>query len=71
MRLTRRVNVTIIALAFAMLSHVYICTGGSATKYHSTPNFRGLNRCKGDVIKISIGDARNQGRTACKICIGK
>ncbi|WP_314824436.1 hypothetical protein [Porphyromonas endodontalis] len=71
MRLTRRVNVTIIALAFAALSHVYICTGGSATKYHSPPNCRGLNRCKGDVIKISIKDARNQGRTACKICIGK
>ena len=71
MRLTKRVNTTIVALAFAMLSHVYICTGGSATKYHSTPNCRGLNLCKGDVIKISIGDARNQGRTACKICIGK
>lgn len=71
MRLTKRLNATIIALAFAALSHVYICTGGCATKYHSTPNSRGLNRCKGDVIKISIKDARNQGRTACKICIGK
>ncbi len=71
MRLSKRVNTTIIALAFAMLSHVYICTGGSATKYHSTPNCRGLTRCRGEIIKISIGAARDHGRTPCKICIGK
>lgn len=48
--------------------YVYVCTGGYATKYHSRPNCRGLNNCKGKVIKITKAQALKQGRTACKIC---
>jgi hypothetical protein len=47
---------------------VYVCTGGSATKYHSHSNCRGLNRCKGKVVSMPISNAKEQGKTPCKIC---
>lgn len=49
-------------------SSVYICTGPYATKYHSTPECKGLNRCSGDVVKMSMDKAKESGYTACKIC---
>ncbi len=48
---------------------VYICTGGSATKYHSRKSCKGLGNCKGEIKAVSISTATSQGRTACKICI--
>lgn len=47
---------------------VYICTGGYSKRYHSTASCRGLNRCKGDIIDVSLEDAKSRGRTPCKIC---
>lgn len=47
---------------------VYICTGKSATKYHSSRNCNGLSSCKGSVIAINITKAKREGRTACKLC---
>lgn len=32
-------------------SSVYICTGPYATKYHSTPECKGLNRCSGAYLR--------------------
>lgn len=69
-----KVKAAIATLAIAIMSfsssanYVYICTGGSAKKYHATQNCRGLNRCKGEVVKVSVEDAKSKGRTACKIC---
>lgn len=34
-------------------TYVYICTGSSSTKYHKTASCRGLNNCKGKIIKVS------------------
>lgn len=48
--------------------NVYICTGGSSKKYHSTPDCRGLNNCQGSIRQISLQKAKEMGRTACKIC---
>lgn len=47
---------------------VYICTGGSATKYHSRKTCKGLGNCKGEISAVSMSTATSQGRTACKIC---
>lgn len=49
-------------------SVVYICTGASATRYHSTASCRGLGSCGGNVVKVSEAKARELGRTPCKIC---
>lgn len=47
---------------------VYICTGTHSTVYHKTNNCRGLNRCKGDIKKITKKSAENNYRRPCKIC---
>ena len=36
---------------------VYICTGPKAEVYHSKSNCRGLNRCSGDVKKVTLSKA--------------
>lgn len=47
---------------------VYICTGGSSKRYHNTSSCRGLNKCSGNIIKITVEKARGMGRTPCQIC---
>lgn len=47
---------------------VYVCTGGSATKYHSHRNCNGLNNCSNVVNEMPESRARQMGRTRCSIC---
>ncbi len=47
---------------------VFICTGGKSKKFHATPKCRGLNRCSGRIIEITIEKAESKGRTPCRIC---
>lgn len=49
-------------------STVYVCTGGYAKRYHATEHCRGLMRCRGDVVEMSIEEAEESGKTSCKIC---
>lgn len=50
-------------------TYVYVCTGSYARVYHSSQSCRGLNNCKGDIIKVSLSDAINKyNKRACKIC---
>lgn len=46
---------------------VYICTGPKAKVYHSTPKCKGLNKCSGKVIAVSLESVKEK-RRACKIC---
>ena len=47
---------------------VYICTGGSSTRYHSTKHCKGLGNCRGTIREVSEDQAKRMGRTPCKIC---
>jgi len=50
-------------------TYVYVCTGPYGRVYHSSQSCRGLNNCKGDIVKVSLSDAINKyNRRACKIC---
>lgn len=49
-------------------SYVYICTGPAAKKYHKTDKCKGLNRCSGEIKKITLAEAKDKSRTPCKIC---
>lgn len=52
-------------------TYVYVCTGTSATRYHSRSNCNGLKACKADIVKVTIGKAENEmHKTPCKICFG-
>lgn len=47
---------------------VYVCMGGYAKRYHATEYCRGLMRCRGDVVEMSIEEAEESGKTSCKMC---
>lgn len=49
-------------------STVYICTGRSATTYHSRSNCSGISTCKGSMQRVSEQEAINMGRRPCKKC---
>ena len=46
---------------------VYICTGRYAKKYHSRPNCRGLNNCRGGIKKVELEKIKGH-RSPCSIC---
>ncbi len=47
---------------------VYICTGGSSEKYHSTDTCSALSSCSKAVREVTLADAQSKGRTPCKRC---
>lgn len=49
-------------------AQVYICTGPKAKAYHKTDRCRGLNRCSGKVVSVSLEKAKQMGRRPCGIC---
>lgn len=50
------------------IKYVYICTGPNAKVYHYRSNCRGLNKCSGNIKKITLEDVKNK-RRPCKICV--
>ncbi len=59
-------NETISEATKSKSDYVYICTGPKATAYHRTPDCKGLNKCSGNVVKVSRSKAKH--RSPCKIC---
>ena len=49
-------------------TYVYICTGPMSKRYHKSPRCRGLDNCSKEIKKVTIGYAKNLGRTPCKWC---
>lgn len=47
---------------------VYICTGGSAKRYHSVNDCKGLSRCSDSIIEMTVEEAEDYGRTPCRMC---
>lgn len=46
---------------------VYICTGPNSEVFHKYSDCKGLSRCSGDVIPVSLADVIKY-RRPCKIC---
>lgn len=49
-------------------TQVYVCTGAYAKRYHKRSSCRGLNACKGDIVKTTVSKATQNGRTKCGYC---
>ena len=47
---------------------VYMCTGGSAKKYHASKECRWLENCSGDIKETTVDEAVGSGRKPCKSC---
>ena len=52
------------------VTKVYISTGSAAYAYHAKKTCRSLKRCneEGHVKVITLEEAKQKGRTPCKIC---
>lgn len=44
---------------------VFICTGGSALRYHLDKSCPGLNKCKHTIITTTLLTAQKRGRSMC------
>ena len=49
-------------------SYVYICTGPKSECYHKTDKCHGLNKCSGEIKKVTKDEAVKMKRRECKIC---
>ncbi len=47
---------------------VYICSGGSAKRYHKTDKCRGLGSCSKEIKKVDKYVAEGKDLTPCKLC---
>lgn len=48
---------------------VYVCTGNNAKRYHSIEDCKGLSKCSGEIIEMTIDEAEEEGKTPCKLCV--
>jgi hypothetical protein len=46
---------------------VMLCTGRYSKRYHDH-KCRGLKSCKGEIITVTLVEAKNDGYTACGYC---
>ena len=56
--------------AFVILSSfteqdVYLCITKGGKKYHFDIDCRGLSNCKGEIIKVTLKEAKDKGKTIC------
>jgi len=68
MKLIITLFIFLASFSFNKTEAVYICNSPGAKVYHSTKDCNGLQKCKHEIKAISIADAQNMGRRACKIC---
>ena len=47
---------------------VYICIGRSSHAYHSNRECFGLSSCSREILKVTLEDAQEDGRTPCHFC---
>lgn len=55
----------ILLVSFSDANDVYICKSKNAKKYHLSESCRGLRNCKAEIGKITLVQAKEQGKTLC------
>jgi 5-bromo-4-chloroindolyl phosphate hydrolysis protein len=45
---------------------VYVCDSRNAVRYHLKEDCRGLSNCTYRVLKVSLEEAKREGKTLCK-----
>ena len=69
-------NKILLGLSFSLLilsttsfnasdSNVYLCQGKYSKKYHLSKTCRGLSNCKAAIVKVTLSDAKQKGKTLC------
>jgi hypothetical protein len=59
----------IVFVSFASIqqSYVYVCKGPASKVYHKSERCRGRSHCSTEVYKVTLKEAQEIGRRACKI----
>lgn len=52
-----------------MNNRVYVCTGSTAKRYHSIVDCKGLSKCSGEIIELTVAEAEDYEKTPCKMCV--
>ncbi len=53
---------------YAGLDCVYVCSGPSAKRYHLVKDCKGLSKCYGYILEMTVDEAQARGKTPCKMC---
>lgn len=48
---------------------VYVCAGRKAKRYHSVDDCKGLTKCSGRVVEVTLEEAEEMGKTPCRMCV--
>ncbi|MDV6168666.1 hypothetical protein R1T16_09540 [Flavobacterium sp. DG1-102-2] len=51
--------------SFSAEQDVYLCDTKGGKKYHFDKECRGLSNCKGEIIKVTLKEAKDKGKTIC------
>lgn len=58
-------SVFVILTSFNTEQDVYLCDTKGGKKYHFDKECRGLSNCKGEIIKVTLKEAKDKGKTIC------
>jgi hypothetical protein len=56
----------IVSKTAAATEYVYLCEGPYSKVYHASPDCKGLSRCSTRIEKVTLEEARKEGRRPCK-----
>jgi hypothetical protein len=65
--ITLLLAIQILATSFMYETYVYICQGPHSKVYHRSQNCKGLSNCSTELKEITVQEAQNMGRRACRI----
>jgi hypothetical protein len=46
-------------------TYVYLCDSAGGKKYHFTESCRGLGNCKHRIVKVTLSEAKELGKSLC------
>ena len=55
-------------MSFSSSSNVFVCDSNTSVAYHASDSCKGLNKCSHKIISVTLSEATNKGKRACKIC---
>lgn len=55
----------ILFTSFNTETEVYLCNSKGGKKYHLTKDCKGLGNCKAEIIKVTLSEAKERGKTLC------
>lgn len=50
---------------------VYVCSGPKARRYHLDSDCKGLSKCSGRILEMTVEEAQDKGETPCRLCVGE